>query len=280
MGKVEVGDVAEGRYSGWAKEPSYREVLSLFSLVNQTAVVTGVGPGIGEHIVRGFAAAGSNVVLFARSGARIDAIARDIESGGGHALAVTGDVRNAKDIGHLRDLATERFGVVTILVNSAYGGMPDGPRESWLGLLEEDWRSGFETNLLAPYRLVQSFAPGMLEVGSGSVINILSTTAFTPVVGGQPAAYGATKAGLAMLTRYLAAECAPAIRVNSICPGTLDPDGGMRENWVKLLPRIPLRRIGTSDEIVGAAIYLASQAASYVTGQVMFVDGGRVNGAF
>jgi NAD(P)-dependent dehydrogenase (short-subunit alcohol dehydrogenase family) len=119
--------------------------------------------------------------------------------------------------------------------------------------------------------------------GGGSIINVLTTAAFTPVTTMPLAAYGSTKARLAMLTRYLAKECGPDIRVNAICPGTVAADSESADlragqpAWAPLLAGIPLGRVGVADEVVGAAMFLASPASSYITGQVIFVDGGRVN---
>ena len=117
----------------------------------------------------------------------------------------------------------------------------------------------------------------MRTQGGGTFLNVLSTAGLTPIAGIGGAAYGATKAGLQMLTRYLAKECAPEVRVNAICPGTIDAEGEMRDIWTENIKGVPLQRVGRAAEVVGAALLLASDAGSYITGQTIFVDGGRVN---
>jgi NAD(P)-dependent dehydrogenase (short-subunit alcohol dehydrogenase family) len=177
-----------------------------------------------------------------------------------------------KQVGEVR----ERCGPATVLFNNAAasGVVPGKPG---LELSDDDWRACLDVNLLAPFRLAQAFVPDMVEQGEGSIVNVLSTAGFTPVPGTAAWAYGATKAGLEMLTRYLAKECGPAMRATCLCPGTIAPEGEMREVWKPLLAGIPLGRIGRASETAAAALFLASRASSYVTGQTIFVDGGRVN---
>ena len=240
-------------------------------LAGRAALVTGVGPGIGEHVARAFAAAGASVVLCARSAERIEAIAADI---GDRAIAVTADIGRRDDLDRLLTTA-DRFGPVQILFHNAAAGVAG--HKSSLDLTEDDWRAAVDVNVMAPFLLAQALVPGMRVAGGGSIINVLSTAGSTPVPGIGAMAYGATKAALQMLTRYLAQECGPDVRANCICPGTIDPEGAMRPVWEPLLYKIPMHRIGRADEVVGAAMFLASDASSYVTGQTIFVDGGRVN---
>lgn len=254
----------------------HEDVLSPFRLDGRTALITGVGPGIGEHVARAFAAVGANVVVSARTALRMEALAESIEADGGRALGVAADTSRPEDVDRLVDQATERFGAVHVLFHNAYGGRA-GRHQSSLELTSEDWADGVAVNLTAPFRLAQTLIPGMRAAGHGSIVNVLSTAAFTPVPGIGAAAYGATKSGLETLTRYLALECGPEVRANCICPGTIDPAGEIRPVWEPIIGKIPLRRIGWAREVVGAALYLASDASSYVTGQTIFVDGGRVN---
>jgi NAD(P)-dependent dehydrogenase (short-subunit alcohol dehydrogenase family) len=255
------------------------DLMERFRLDGRTALVTGIGPGIGEHIARAFAQAGANVVLCARTTAKVEAVAAAIGSAGGQALAVTADVGKADDLARLVDAAGTRFGPVHILFNNANASSGLGMEVAPFQLTDDDWADHVNVNLLAPYRLAKALLPGMLEAGDGVIVNVLSTAGFTPIPGIGGMAYGATKAGLAMMTRYIAKECGPAVRANMICPGTIDPTGAMREIWRQNLPNVPLARVGRADEVVGAALLLASPAGSYISGQVLFVDGGRVNTA-
>jgi NAD(P)-dependent dehydrogenase (short-subunit alcohol dehydrogenase family) len=247
-----------------------------FRLDGRTAVVTGVGPGIGEHVARAFADAGANLVVCARTRGRVEALATDITSGGGQGLAVCCDVGRRDDLERLIAATTECFGTAHIIFHNAFAG-PTGHSASSLDLTEDDWRAAFDANMLAPFLLAQAFVPSMRAAGHGSIINVLSTAAFSPIPGIGAMAYGATKSALETLTRYLALECGPQVRANCLCPGTIDAHGQARPVWEPLLPKIPLRRVGRAAEVVGTALYLASDASSYVTGQTIFVDGGRVN---
>jgi NAD(P)-dependent dehydrogenase (short-subunit alcohol dehydrogenase family) len=137
------------------------------------------------------------------------------------------------------------------------------------------WRDAVEVNVTAPFELCRACVPGMRARGRGAVINVLSTAAFAVVP--PMLAYGAMKSALWTMTKYLARECAPQVRVNAICPGTVQEGAEMKvASWSKLLPLTALGRVGDPDELACAALFLASDAASYTTGQVIFVDGGRV----
>jgi NAD(P)-dependent dehydrogenase (short-subunit alcohol dehydrogenase family) len=253
------------------------DIFDRFQLDGKTAVVTGVGPGIGAHVARAFAAVGANVVLAARDAQRLAAVADEITADGGSALAVPCDVGVQEDLDRLVAAAQGSFGTVDILFNNAAATAIDR-----MGIFEHrasDWIDCVNVNLLAPYQLSRMLVPAMKAKGQGSIINVLSTAAFTvldPLI-----AYGCTKAALAMMTRYLAKECAPEVRVNSICAGTTLPVGVPAEEAVGpmagTISHVPMRRIGGADEYVGVALLLASEAATYTTGQCIFVDGGRVN---
>lgn len=251
------------------------DLLKEFQLGGRTALVTGVGPGIGEHVARGFAAVGANVVVCARTAERVGALVEAITADGGSALGVVADVGRSADLEELITRATDRFGAVHVLFHNAYAGV-SGRGTSSLELTDDDWRAAVDVNMLAPFRLAQAFLPGMREAGYGSIINVLSTAAFAPVPNIGAMAYGATKSALETLTRYLAMECGPDVRANCLCPGTIDPTGATRPVWEPLTYKIPLQRIGRAAEVVATAVYLASTASSYVTGQTVYVDGGRV----
>ncbi len=245
-------------------------------LEGKTALITGVGPGIGVHVAEAYAEAGARVVLAARGAERLAAVAEGIVARGGKAVAVPADVGKKDDLERLLASATEAFGPVDLLFHNA-AGVSTGPRETTLECTDEDWEAAFAVNLMAPFRLAKALVPGMRTRGHGVIINVLTTAAFRPLSPFGP--YGATKAGLELLTRLLAKECAPEVRVNCICPGTISPDGKSREIWEQHFEAgaIPMRRVGLASEVVGAAMFLASDASSYTTGQTLFVDGGRVN---
>jgi NAD(P)-dependent dehydrogenase (short-subunit alcohol dehydrogenase family) len=162
-------------------------------------------------------------------------------------------------------------GIDVLVNNAASGGSPD----TSLLTTPETWRDAVEVNLITPFELCRAFVPGMRARGRGAVINILSTAGFAVVQ--TRVAYGATKSALWTMTKYLARECAPEVRVNAICPGTVQEGGELkRPSWSKLLQLSALGRVGEPDELACAALFLASDASSYTTGQVIFVDGGRV----
>jgi len=255
-----------------------QSILDRFRLDGKTAIVTGIGPGIGSHVARAYALAGANVVVAARTPEKVDKLAAEIVGEGGSALAVPCDVGVKEDLDRLLDAAQQEFGTVDILFNNAAATRLQGLRNS-LDASDEDWLDCLNVNLLAPYRLARMLVPAMKAKGNGSIINVLTTAAFTVV---EPqTAYACTKAGLALMTRYLAKECAPEVRVNAICPGTTGPVGVPAEEttgaMAGVMPYVPMHRVGSAEEHVGPALLLASDAATYTTGQVLFVDGGRVN---
>jgi NAD(P)-dependent dehydrogenase (short-subunit alcohol dehydrogenase family) len=140
----------------------------------------------------------------------------------------------------------------------------------------EDWDAPWRVNVMGPFLLAKGCVPMMVARGGGSIVNVLTTAAFLPLSPMAP--YGVTKSALWTLTRYLAKECAPAVRANAITPGTTSADGSITfASWHTALPHVPLGRMGLAGETAEAALFLASDASSYTTGQNLFVDGGRVN---
>jgi NAD(P)-dependent dehydrogenase (short-subunit alcohol dehydrogenase family) len=258
-----------------------------FGLVGKVALVTGVGEGIGLHVVRVFAAAGARVVFCSRNPDRVASMqtaAAQTTDRDDAIMGVVADIAEAANIDRLVQTALERFGRIDVVFNNAYTnpawtsanvvrGTP--PDKDTLDYSTEDWEECFNVNVLAPYRLAQHVVPLMQDQGGGSIINVLSVAAFRPA---PPAvAYGVSKAALSMLTRYLAKSSGPVVRVNAICPGSITPDGDSWKVFEPLLPKIPAGRVGRASDIGGAALYLASSASDYVTGQVIYVDGGRTS---
>ena len=248
--------------------------LSLFSLVGRTAVITGASRNIGAAVSMGFAAAGADVVLVARNQERLAAHGAAIrERTGRRVVEVSVDVGapNAAEI--VAEAAGTLPGTIDILMNNAYAGAPDVT--PLIETPESLWDDVLSVNLLGPWRFCWRFAAQLASSGHGSIINVMSGSGLMPTPGAG--AYGASKAGLWMLTRSLAVELAPAIRVNALCPGLTtpggEPDGHFSHAY--LLPQVPLGRLARPEELVGAAIYLASDAASYTTGELLIANGGR-----
>lgn len=237
-------------------------------------MITGASRNIGAAVSLGFAAAGADVVLVARDGDRLAAHAALVrERTGRRVVEVAVDVTAPEAVEVIEAAAQRLPGAVDILVNNAFaGGSDDTPV---VQASESSWREVLETNLLAPVRLCARFAAGLAASGRGSIINVVSGSGLLPTPGSGP--YGASKAALWMTTRSLAVELAPAVRVNALCPGLTTPDGRPIDHPAHkyLVPLIPMRRLARAEELVGAAIYLASDAASYTTGELLIVNGGR-----
>jgi NAD(P)-dependent dehydrogenase (short-subunit alcohol dehydrogenase family) len=249
--------------------------------------VTGASRNIGASIAASFACAGADVLLVARGSQELEATAAAIrrQSPDRAVETVAADVGRDDDVDRVFEHALDTFGRVDTLVNNAYtAGLED--RATILDLPDATWRSVFQTNLFAPLRLIRAFARNAGEADRpASVINLTSGSGLLPnsAPGRLPAPtmapYGVSKAALWMLTRYLAAELAPDIRVNALCPGLTSEGGAMREAepYARLIKSgaVPMGRIARPQEIAGAAVYLASPAASYTTGELLICNGGR-----
>jgi NAD(P)-dependent dehydrogenase (short-subunit alcohol dehydrogenase family) len=259
--------VSAGRAAGGS-------ILDLFGLGGRVAVVTGAGRGIGEGIARGFAQAGASVVVAARRTAEIEAVAEAIRTAGGRALAVTTDVNDDDALDALARAAVDRFGSLDIWVNNAGGSPLRMPLED---LPREEWERTLALNLTAVYR---GCITARRYMTTGSIINISSGAGTGPVPGS--AHYGAAKAGTNSLTWTLAAEFAPDIRVNGVAPGAIPTEvmlkaiGRTEDELDAVLAewKIPLGRLGTPRDIAAACVYLASEAASWVSGEILRVGGG------
>jgi NAD(P)-dependent dehydrogenase (short-subunit alcohol dehydrogenase family) len=249
-------------------------VLDRFRLDGRTAIVLGAGRGIGVHVCKAFADVGANVVVSSRSAERMDALAAEIRDKGGSALAVAADAGKAEDLERLVDRAEQAFGPVHILFFNAFTG-PLPIDSDPFAADDAAWESAFAVNVMAPYRLAKRLVPGMRAAGYGSIINLLTCAAFTPIL--PQMAYGSTKSALHMLTRYLAKAGGEQVRANCICPGSMSPDGEVRPAFAEHVKKNAIPRTGLANEVVGAALLLASRASSYTTGQVIFCEGGRVS---
>jgi NAD(P)-dependent dehydrogenase (short-subunit alcohol dehydrogenase family) len=252
---------------------AHRLDLSRFSLEGKMVVLTGASKNIGAALALGLAQAGASLLLVARGAELLDSVARHVRSETGRRVeTLTADVSRPEAAQQIVEVTLERFDQVNVLINNAFSaGSEQGPL---LDLDESVWGEVLETNLLAPWRLSRGFAPSLSQQGDGCIINVVSGSGFLPTP--NMGAYGVSKAALWMMTRYLAVELAPAIRVNALCPGITTPDGeASHDIFRQLLPLVPMGRLARPDEMVGAAVYLASDAASYATGEIIFVNGGR-----
>jgi 7-alpha-hydroxysteroid dehydrogenase len=248
-------------------------VLEAFSLKDQVAVVTGAGRGIGAATARALAEAGADVVLTARTKEQLDAVALDVTGMGRRALVVPADVNDNGAVEAVVQQALDEFGRVDIAINNAGGTMPRPFLDTSAGFLERS----FHFNVTTAFVLSKAVAPHMLEAGSGAIVNISSAIGRLRDRGFV--AYGTAKAALSHMTRLMAADLAPKVRVNGIAVGsvatsaleTVLEDDAIRDEMVR---RTPLKRLGRPEDIALCALYLASPAASFVTGKIMEVDGG------
>lgn len=243
-------------------------------LSGKTAVVIGGTSGIGLAITLGLADAGANVVASSRRQSEVDAAAQQIEAKGRQSLNVTSDVSDRKTLEHLLEACVAKFGKVDILVNCA-GRTKRSPT---LDVTEEEWNAILDTNLTGILRSCQVFGKHMIDNGYGRIVNIASLSSFVALF--EVAAYAASKAAVASLTKSLAVEWGPkGVLVNAIAPGVFPtPLNASLLNGTprgqEFLLRTPLKRYGRTEELAGAAIFLSSDAASYVNGEVIAVDGG------
>lgn len=249
-------------------------IFDKFSLAGKVAVVTGGNRGIGRGIVDGFAEAGAQVVIAARDSAKSEAAVAEIKARGGRAVAVTADVSERDSLQALHDEVVDRFGTVDVLVNNAGIGF----HADALELDDSEWRRLFDTNLDAVWKASQIFGRTMVKNERGSIVNIGSMSGLIVNRPQWHSPYGISKAAVHHLTRSLAAEWATkGVRVNAIAPGYVQTEiasteyEDYRHYW---RDEVPMQRYGSVEEIAPTALYLATEASSFMTGSIIVIDGG------
>jgi 7-alpha-hydroxysteroid dehydrogenase len=250
-------------------------IFDRFRLDGQVAIVTGAGRGIGAAIAEAYAEAGAHVVCAARSRDQIERTAAAARQHGSRALAVPCDVLERAQLDQLVDATLKEFGRIDVLVNNA-GGWPPKPA---LRTREKEFEAAFRFNVTTAFVLTRLAVPKMVETAGGGVVVNISSVAGRHHAPGF-AAYGTAKAALSFLTQNLAQEFAPKVRVNAIAVGSIQTEAlaGVLTPEIErqMVELTPLGRLGQVEDIAACALYLASPAASYVTGEIYGVNGGLV----
>ena len=252
-----------------------KRIQPLFQLDNKVAIVTGASKGIGEAMARGLAEFGAKVVISSRKRESVDAVAESFQNDGLEAIAIAANMGNVEEAQTLIDQTVDAYGGIDIIINNAAANPVFGPIQN---TEERAFDKILDVNLKGPFELCKKAYPILKQRGGGSIINISSIGGLTPERG--IGIYSVSKAGLINLTKVMAQDWGvDNIRVNAICPGLIKTKfsealWGNEPILDRFLQQIPLNRVGTSDDVAGLAVYLASDAAAYCTGGVYLIDGG------
>lgn len=244
-------------------------------LAGRTALVTGAGKGLGRAIALGFAGAGADVVLMARTRADLEAVAREVEALGRQALVAVADATDSRQVDAVVEQAVARFGRIDVLAHAAGGSL----RKPSVEVTDEEWDGVIAANLSSTFKVCRAVGRHMLAQGGGSIINLSSTAGMRGRAGNAP--YSAAKAAVINLSRALAMEWAPkGVRVNVLAPGRFltpltEAEMSVPEKYAAFVRQVPLGRIGQPEEIQDIAVWLASDASAYVTGSTITLDGGQ-----
>lgn len=260
--------------------------LSRFSLEGRTAIITGGSGGIGRACARAFAKAGANIVIASLPPDSVPPVVQEAEAMGVQGFGLSIDVSNAGQVRSMVDQTLSKFGRVDVLVNVAGGSysrnpyMPSFKRAPLLELAPEDFVMAYEVNTKSAFLCAKAVVPTMKASGKGSVINIGSISGRgTKKERADMAAYGCAKAAVMNLTVHMAHQWGPEVRVNCIAPGIIDtprPQGTNRQELAaEAVKKIALGRAGNADEVASVALFLASDAASFVNGAIIDVNGGE-----
>lgn len=258
--------------------------LSRFSLEGRTAIVTGGTGGIGLGTAKAMALAGANIAIAGVPPEQLPGAVAEVKALGVDAIGIKCDVSNKAEVADMVAQTAKHFGRIDILANVAGGSYSRNPytgefkRHPLLEVSEEDFMGAFEVNVKGTMLCAQAVVPHMRKVGKGAIINIGSSSGLdTKPAGAIYAAYGSAKAAVHRLTVYMAYEWAPQVRVNCIAPGLIDtprPAGESRPNMVDGASRLPVGRVGGPDDIASLAVFLASDASSFITGDLIPATGG------
>ena len=244
-------------------------------LAGKVAIVTGASRGIGRAVAERFAAEGASVVVnYTQGAANANAVVAGIQAAGGTAIAVQADVSRSTDVVRLVEQTLDRFGRIDVLVNNAGVMVAKGVLET----TEADWDVTIDVNLKGAYLCSKAVAPVMIRQGSGSIVNMSSNSGLYHPSAMRFTEYVVSKAGMNGLTKAMALALGPQVRINAICPGWIRTD--MVEEidpaiQQRILEETALKRWGTPDDVASSAVFLASDEASFITGELLIVAGGR-----
>jgi NAD(P)-dependent dehydrogenase (short-subunit alcohol dehydrogenase family) len=262
---------------------------SVFSIQGKVTIITGAGGVLGSNIARSFAAAGAKVVAVNRQQETVDKIVSELNASGGEAVGITGDVLDIENLERIADQVVAKWGRIDILLNIAGGNIPGATLredQSFFDMDVADWEKVTDLNINGTVYPCFVFGKVMAEQGAGVIVNVSSMASYSAIT--RVPGYSLSKTGINNFTQWLATEVAlkfgDKIRVNAVAPGffighqnrnvLINPDGSLTERSQKVIAKTPMKRFGNIDELNGAMQFLCSDAASFITGVVLPVDGG------